>query len=204
MTEQPVGDHLRIVRADAGRWDDVTTVFGTRGDPSWCWCQYFLTTGRGYEKSAQHNREALRREVASDDPERSVGLIAYLDDDPVGWVQLGPRGRFPRVTGSRGQQAVLADAGLDAEGAWRVTCFVVRVGHRRQGVATALLDAAVEHARADGARVVEGHAVDDAARASRRAGGSELYPGVLSMFLAAGFHEVGRTSATRAVVARTV
>ncbi|MDQ3527264.1 MAG: GNAT family N-acetyltransferase, partial [Actinomycetota bacterium] len=54
---------VRVEPATAQRWTDVVTVFGTRGDPSWCWCQYFLTTDRGYEESAARNRAALQDQV---------------------------------------------------------------------------------------------------------------------------------------------
>jgi GNAT superfamily N-acetyltransferase len=188
---------LRIERADVTRWADVATVFGTRGDPSWCWCQYFLTTGRSYEEDPTRNRDALRAEVAATSPGRSLGLIASDGDEPVGWVQLGPRARFPRVTGSRVQRRLADGADIPEDGTWRVTCFVVRVGHRRRGVATALLAAAVETARAAGAARLEGHPVDVAARPNPRASGATLYPGVLTTFLAAGFREIGRTAAAR-------
>lgn len=198
--EQVTAPGVRIEVADASRWDDVATVFGTRGDPSWCWCQYFLTTGRAYGEDAARNRDALREELASTSPGRSVGLIAYEGSEPIGWAQLGPRSRFPRVTGSRAERRLTDDTGLPEGGAWRVTCFVVRVGHRRRGVAAALLDAAVGHARDAGATRVEGRPVDVEAREGGRAGSAMLYPGVLSTFLAAGFREVGRTTATRPVV----
>jgi ribosomal protein S18 acetylase RimI-like enzyme len=188
---------VQIVPATPERWADLETVFGARGDPSWCWCQYFLTTGRSYEESAERNHDALRRELRSD-REGAVGLLAYRDGEPVGWVQLGPRSAFPRVTGSTPQQVLLADT--DPRGAWRVTCFVVRIGHRRSGIATALLAAAVEHARAAGATTLEGNPVDLDARSNPRVGGAVLYPGVLTTFLGAGFRELGRTVPTRPVV----
>jgi GNAT superfamily N-acetyltransferase len=81
---------------------------------------------------------------------------------------------------------------------WSVTCFVVRVGHRRAGVARALLDGAVRLARDSGARVVEAYPVDVAAK--RSTSSAELYHGPLSTFLAAGFHEVARPRPSRAVV----
>jgi GNAT superfamily N-acetyltransferase len=84
---------------------------------------------------------------------------------------------------------------------WAVTCFVVRVGHRRRGVASALLDGAVDLARRHGAAVVEGYPVDTSAR---KASSAELYHGPLSVFGAAGFTEVARPSPARAVVRRTV
>ena len=87
----------------------------------------------------------------------------------------------------------------DDESVWRTACFVVKVGFRRKGVATALLEAAIPFAREHGAEVLEGHPVDVAARQGRSAG-AILYHGVLSTFLAAGFTEVGRTGPARPVV----
>lgn len=189
------------------RFDDLVELFGTRGDPSWCWCQYYLTTGSSYERSAEANREALRSQVA--ESSTPVGLVAYAvgpapggqPGPAVGWVQLGPRPGFPRIVGGRELGRVAAESGdeLADEGVWAVTCFVVKVGHRRQGVGRALLDAAVEVARAQGARALVGHPVDVTARTTK-VGSSELYHGAASTFAAAGFRVVGRTGATRPVM----
>ncbi len=192
------------------RWDDLVELFGTRGDPSWCWCQYFLTTGRSYEESAERNKSDLRAQVTSSP--RPVGLVAYavrpaaeagavLEGDgtkiPVGWVQVGPRPGFPRIVRGREMNRLADD--LDDESVWAVTCFVVKVGWRRQGIGRRLLDAAVDLARSSGATAVVGHPVDVAARTTR-VGGSELYHGAASTFARAGFREIGRTGATRPVV----
>ncbi len=190
---------VRVEQADASRWDDVAEVFGVRGDPSWCWCRYFVTTGEGYLRATAANRAALRRDLRSD-PLRPAGLLAYRDRTPVGWLQLGPRTVFPRVTGNRALAAVVGPDEGD-ETLWRTTCFVVRVGHRRRGVATALLAAGIGFARELCATRLEGHPVDVAARGGK-VGGSNLYHGALSTFLAAGFTEVGRTHPTRPVVRR--
>jgi GNAT superfamily N-acetyltransferase len=217
---------LTIVPVTEDRFGDLVELFGTRGDPSWCWCQYFRTTGDSYHRSAEHNRSQLCAQVQS--ATVPVGLIAYAAGlgpmasspsavvgseqaadmeppsaarRPVGWVQAGPRPSFPRITGSRTLRAVAAevDDDLGDESVWAITCFVVKVGWRRQGVATALLAGAIELARDHGASAVVGHPVDVAARATR-VGGSELYHGVVSTFAAAGFEVVGRTGATRPVM----
>ena len=79
---------------------------------------------------------------------------------------------------------------------WAVTCVLVRAGHRRRGASRALVRAAVAHARDAGARVLEAYPMVTGSAVSE-----ELHPGVLSTFLAAGFVEVHRPSARRAVVA---
>lgn len=166
---------IAVHPAETARWDDVRAVFGTKGDPSWCFCQYFADPEWNRGKDA--NLRSLKSQVAQCDP--PAGLIAYADDEPVGWVQVGPRDRFPRLNARHEPQ----------DGEWFLTCFVVRVGHRRQGVSAALLAAAVEHARAHGARTLRARPTDTSAG---KRPGADLFTGVLSTFAAAGFHEVRR------------
>ena len=54
----------------------------------------------------------------------------------------------------------------DGPGVWALTCFVVRVGSRRRGLAAELLAGAVDLSRRHGARIVEGYPVDPAAKRS--------------------------------------
>jgi GNAT superfamily N-acetyltransferase len=54
------------------------------------------------------------------------------------------------VMGTRGEQV----STRDATGGWAVTCFVMRVGWRRQGIATELLARAVEVTRPATGRTV--------------------------------------------------
>lgn len=180
-----------VVPAVPERWTDLVQVFGERGDPSWCWCQYHCTTGGGFRESAAANREALHVQVQASPP---PGLIAYRDGDPAGWVRLGPIDAFPRVLENRQRREAV---GGDPAGLWAVTCFVVRPAHRRAGVATALLAGAIEFAREHGARTLEAHPVDTG---GERAPSADLFRGVLSTFLAAGFSEVARTGPQRPLV----
>jgi GNAT superfamily N-acetyltransferase len=189
---------IEVQPATADRWNDLVTVFGRRGaDPSWCWCQLFLRSGR-HESSAsgpvRDKREALRHEIthAAVPP----GLIAYDGNHPVGWTRVGPRSGFPGVTGNRALAKVLTED----PGVWWVTCFAVDSRHRRSGIGSALLKSAAEFAREHGATAVEGHPVDVADLRTARVGGSAIYTGTVAMFSAAGFAEVARTYPTRPVM----
>ncbi|HEV7720899.1 MAG TPA: GNAT family N-acetyltransferase [Iamia sp.] len=182
-------------------WDDLVALFGTRGDPAWCWCQFFVTTGGGYSAGSRaervrRNQPALLRQVRSTD--RPLGVLARADGEPVGWLALGPRPSYPRLTGSRALLAVTGDDARD-ETVWATTCFVVRVGMRRRGVSGALLAAGIDLARDQGASVLEGHPVDLDAH-DRPPGSATLYHGAASVYRRAGFREVGRTSPTRPVL----
>ncbi|HEY5265529.1 MAG TPA: GNAT family N-acetyltransferase [Acidimicrobiales bacterium] len=186
---------IQVRPATPDRWTDLITVFGRRGDDlSWCWCRRFLDESR----PTGDNREALRQEMkhAAVPP----GLIAYVDEQPVGWTRVGPRSDFPGVGGNRALARVLTDD----PGTWWVTCFVVDSPHRRSGVGLALLEAAIVFAREHGASAVEGHPVDVVALRATRVSGSAVFTGTLAMFSAAGFTEVARTYPTRPLMRRVV
>ncbi|RNE66803.1 GNAT family N-acetyltransferase [Cryobacterium tepidiphilum] len=177
-------------------WDDVRTVFGTRGDPSGCWCQYFKLPNATFESATKDECAGmLRQQVQANDP--APGVIAYLDGEPVGWCALEPRTHYDRL---RRSTIVSGGSNEDPDDAsvWAVICFVVRVGYRKRGVSGALLRGAVEQARVLGARVIEGYPVDTTVR--MKAPSAELYHGTLSLFMAAGFEIVSRPTRDRVVV----
>jgi GNAT superfamily N-acetyltransferase len=171
---------VTIVPATAERWDDLVELFGTRGDPSRCWCLYFRF-GADYRRATpEHNREVFGAIVKAG---REPGLLAYDGGAAVGWVSIAPRREFETYL----ERSRLFKP-VPGEGVWSVLCFVVKVDHRRRGVATALLEAAVDYARERGAAAVEGHPVE----VSGRTGGANLYTGTTTMFADAGFTEIDR------------
>jgi GNAT superfamily N-acetyltransferase len=186
---------IAVHPATPDRWSDIVTVFGRRGeDPSWCWCRLFLGPASSEADASEptvSNRDALYREVAL--ASIAPGLLAYVDDQPVGWTRVGPRSDFPRVSANRALTRVLTED----PGVWWVTCFAVDQRHRRAGIGLRLLQAAVEFAREHGAAAVEGHPVDVAALRAARVGGSAVFTGTVAMFSAAGFTEVARTHPAR-------
>ncbi|UOE44816.1 GNAT family N-acetyltransferase [Agromyces larvae] len=192
------GSEFRIVPAHTVPFADVEAVFGTRGDPATCWCQWFKIPGSDWRESVPELRARLADQVA--DASTDPGLIAYDGDAPVGWVAIEPRSRLPRLRTSRIVADGSAQPDLDDDGVWALTCFVVPRAHRRRGVAGGLARAAVEHAAAHGARVVEGYAIDPSAKS--KASAAELYVGTVSMFVGAGFDVVARPTATRVVMQR--
>ncbi len=170
------------------RFDDMRAVFGERGVARHCFCMYWRRPDGGYPER-RDNRDRFHDLV---DDDRPPGLIGYLGETPVGWVQVGPRSDFPRLGRSRILKAV------DDTDPWCINCFVVRVGYRKKGVGSGLLSAAVEYARYLGATVVEGYPVDGPGSAG------DYYTGTMGMFAAAGFEEVLRRKDTRPIVRLTV
>jgi GNAT superfamily N-acetyltransferase len=181
---------VAVVDATAERWPDLADLFGQRGDPSRCWCQYVLAAERYDTRPPAANRAALRRQITA--APVPLGVLAYAGEPAVGWCGIAPRSRYPRLARAKVPQAT-----ADEDGLWSVTCFVVRVGHRRLGVATALLAGALDLARRHGARTIEAYPVDTAVK---KASSAELYWGALALYERAGFVEVARPTPSRAVV----
>jgi GNAT superfamily N-acetyltransferase len=183
---------LTIAPASPKRWPDLERLFGPRGACGGCWCMHWRLTAADYEAGkGPLNRRRLKDRVEAGSP--PPGLIAYADDEPIGWCALGPRSEFLRFERSR----ILGP--VDDRPVWSIVCFFVAPRHRARGVTRQLLSAAVELAAAHGATVVEGYPVQPQ--------GASIPPvfaftGLASVFADAGFREVARRSATRPIMRR--
>jgi GNAT superfamily N-acetyltransferase len=182
---------ITVRPVDEALFDDVQTVFGTRGQAARCQCQgYRLGWYAQHDDNVVGRRELLREQVAE-----GHGLLAYLDGEPVGWCSLAPRSDYAylRQTSWKGRHEDRADPGI-----WAVTCFVTRAHFRRQGVAHALAGATIDLPRERGARAVEAYPMKPAP--GKDVPWGELHVGALSDFLAAGYRVVHTPSLRRAVV----
>src|SRR5262245_25674848 len=101
-----------------------------------------------FQKSTKEQRVAkLERLVGEGVP---VGVLAYLDGEPVGWCSVAPRETYAALVRSK------TLATRDGEKVWSVVCFFVDSRMRRRGLTAGLLKAAVEYAVSRGAKMVEG------------------------------------------------
>jgi GNAT superfamily N-acetyltransferase len=170
---------VEVVPATPDRLDDVVAVLNPV-----CLCQYWRMSSGDYNRSTTEDRRAaLLAQLAETPP---GGMLASLDGEPVGWLGFGVRQRLGRLVRSRTIPAV------DDLPVWAAYCFTVRVGHRRQGVARALLDGLIEYAREQGAPALEAYPVDTG---GARIHGTAAYVGTTGMFERAGFHRVLETGA---------
>jgi GNAT superfamily N-acetyltransferase len=174
-------------------WEDVANLFtrkGPRGgtpQTDGCWCRFWLVWGKAYSEShGAGHRRALREEVRRG---AATALLAYADGPPVGWCRLGPHETFERL--ERSAKLIR----VDDQDVWSIVCFYVHPTAKRQGVATALLDGALDHARRQGVRLVEAYPVREGHM------NIDAYTGYLPMFLDAGF-EVVRPAGRRTIVRR--
>jgi GNAT superfamily N-acetyltransferase len=199
---QSATDRIRVAPANEASCEDLQAVFGSRGPAAGCQCQrYKLAPGEAFSKFPIEERAfRLRLQTSCGDvtaPDTS-GLVAYLDDEPVGWCAVEPRPNYQGLLRVyrvpwQGRDEDKADGSV-----WAVTCVFVRAGFRRRGIAYALARAAVDHARARGARALEAYPMN--ASPGQQITWDEIHVGARSIFEAAGLTEVHRHSPRRVVM----
>jgi GNAT superfamily N-acetyltransferase len=191
---------LVVVPGNEAAWADVQVVFGQRGGPAACSCQRFKVSGREHwEAPPEELRARFRMETDWGNPaaETASGLVGFLDGEPVGWVAVEPRVAYPFL---KRQRLALRERGesLADPGVWSITCFVTRAGFRRRGVSSAMLHAAVAHARDRGARAIEGYPMRTEPGVDVPWG--ETHVGTASQFAREGFVEVAHPTPRRLVM----
>src|SRR6186713_272901 len=131
---------------DATRFSDLERLFEARGGPKNCWCMVWRARGAEARSSNGKSRKAaLQRRVAAKLP---IGLLGYLDGEPVAWCSIAPRETY----------RVLGGPEDDAPGSvWSLVCFFVPRRFRGTGIMRRLIGAAIDTARRHGARVVEAY-----------------------------------------------
>ena len=129
------------------RWADFEKLFGPRGATGGCWCMYWRLSRSQYnEQQGEGNRRNMKALV---DSGQIPGILAYANGDPTGWCSIAPRQEYPVLARSRILKPV------DEQPVWSVVCFFVARSQRKKGLTVQLLKAAVEHARVNGAEMVE-------------------------------------------------
>ena len=165
-----------------------------RDYPAWqsCYCMETHRTqsdAEWSERTAGDNRRDMTELVERG---RVTALLAFVGDEPVGWCNFGETTQLAGVM----HRFKLEPA--DHDGVGSVACFVIAALYRGHGVASTLLDAAIDRLRARGLRAVEAYPSrtdDDSPQAN--------YRGPLGMFTRAGF-EIYRETERYLVVRKTL
>lgn len=175
------------------RWPDFERLFGTRGAYGGCWCMWWRSTRREFEQRGNEgNRQAMRALVESG---QVPGILAYHGGEAMGWCSVAPREQYGAVERS----PVLKR--LDDAPVWSLVCLFVARGYRSQGLAGALIRAAVDYVRGQGGQIVEAYPTQPRAE---RLQPISSFMGIPAMFERAGFVECTRPSKSRVIMRYTI
>jgi GNAT superfamily N-acetyltransferase len=198
---EPITDEqVRVLPANEASWEDLQAVFSTADYAARCLCQRFKVVGWVWRDSTQEERTAtLRSQTGCGDPDAAFtsGLVAYVDDEPAGWVAVEPRTAYPKLRTSRVPWTG-RDEDKDDDGIWAVTCFTVRKGYRGRGLTYPLARATVDYARERGARALEAYPMITVP--GKEITWGEVHVGARQVFEEAGFAEVSRPTVRRVVM----
>jgi GNAT superfamily N-acetyltransferase len=140
-------------------------------NPNWAKCYCMQRLAEDYDARTKDQNRASRSALISS--AKANGLVAYRLGRVVGWCHAAPKSELFSVPGT-----VTPNVGA-------IVCFVVAPDQRRQGIATRLLDAALEHLRNRGLSIVEAYPWRSEVDPARWVWSQ--YVGPLSMYLKAGF-----------------
>jgi GNAT superfamily N-acetyltransferase len=162
-------------------WPDLEALFEGKGGPKYCWCMAWRPMEDRSTADNQTRKQALHSRVLKGVP---VGLVGYADGVPAAWCSVAPRETFVKL--SEGQDDNEADV-------WSVVCFFIWRDYRKGGLSRRLLVAAIEWAKGQGAKVLEGYPVDPDSPSYR-------FMGFVELFRGCGFTELGRAGSRRHVM----
>jgi GNAT superfamily N-acetyltransferase len=178
MTEVAAIDRIVFRAVTADTWPDFERLFECRGGPKACWCMVWRATPEEAKQTNGTSRKvAIAKRIAAG---TIVGLLGYLDGEPVAWCSVAPRSTYRR----------LVDNSSSDEGIWSIACFFVVRKLRGQGITQRIIAAAVDFAKSRGASIVEAYPVDPESPSYR-------FMGFVPTFEAAGFCETGRAGSRR-------
>lgn len=174
------------------RFEDFADVINKNRRANHCWClSHRLTAAEIADLGGGSREQAMRRLCERENP---PGVVTYLDGEPVGWCNVGPRSEITRLARSRLIRPI------DNVPVWSIICVIVRPGHRKQGVTHHLIEGAVQYAGSRAAPAVEAYPVDPPGRMDL----TMAFVGTRAMFERAGFRVVGTTDATASGMTRLI
>lgn len=185
---------IEVLPLTTARWKDMEKLFGAHGGYAGCWCMFWRLPRKDFKALRGDGTKAALKSMTDD--KQVAGLLAYVDNEPVGWCSIGPRENYAALESSRILKRV------DEKPVWSIVCFFVDKSARKQGILHALLAGAVEYAKSKGAKIVEGYPIDmqTPKLAGQKLNSYSGYMGIASAFRKIGFKQVGSASETQLIM----
>ena len=180
------GPRLRFKPVTAATRADFVEVFAGPGGPKYCWCMAWRATRDELKDASNSARE--QQMLGRIDSGVPVGLVGYLEGQPVAWVSIAPKHTYRPLGGPEPE---------GDESIWSLACMYMRRKLRGRGYSHALIEAAIKHARKQGATAIEAYPVDEDSPSYR-------FMGFIESFAAKGFTELGMAGTRRHVMRLTL
>ncbi len=185
-------ERYRIEALDGSTWPDFADlVERNNGVFGGCWCMGFHPEDAEKGVPVEIKRERKRQRVLAG---TAQAALVFDGDTCVGWCQFGPPEELTRI---KSRAAYERTGGGSPD--WRIACCFVGKGHRRQGVATAALEGAIDLIAGLGGGTVEGYP-----EAADAVPAGFLFNGALSTYEQLGFTRDRRIGKHRWVVTKAV
>jgi GNAT superfamily N-acetyltransferase len=170
-------------------WKDFETLFGEKGACGGCWCMYWRLRNKEFENQKGEGNKRAMKNLANKNEQ--IGIIMYLNNEPIGWCSFAPREDFTRLANSKILKPV------DDKPVWSITCFFIDKNFRRQGYSVKMLKGVIGYCKKRKVRILEGYPVEPK---KNKMPPAFAWTGIAAAFSQAGFKEVARRSETRPVM----
>ena len=177
-------ENLRFQDVTPDQWHNLERLFERRGGPMYCWCMPYRRMSPTYGRAdTASKKDALHQYVMQGTP---IGILAFIDDQPIAWCSIAPIQTYRNMRG----KTQIPDA---EENVWSIACFFIHKNFRRQGMTRRIIIAAIDHARENGATIIEAYPVDPDSPSYR-------FMGYIPTFQSLGFKEVGKAGTRRHIM----
>jgi GNAT superfamily N-acetyltransferase len=159
-------------------WNDYVSLMKTDSQCSECWClNHREQAGCPTGEAAKDRMRQLTEQ------EKVGGLLAYKDEECVGWIAIDP---MSELIGHDCRASGKADE-------WSIHCIFINDGFRGQGLSTELVRAAISFAKSNGAKIISAFPIPSEHRNRFPANEAE-FSGRFSTYSKLGFKPVGTAS----------
>lgn len=121
-------------------------------NPDWatCYCHFYHFPGTNkqfFKRTKEENRNASKNLIIAG---KMNGLIAFLDDKPVGWCNVNLKENYARIPYK--EETSDSDKNIAS-----IICFIIAPPYRKQGVARKLLKYACSLSKDKGYDLIEAY-----------------------------------------------
>jgi GNAT superfamily N-acetyltransferase len=178
-------------------WKDVEKLFGPKGACAGCWCIFWRLPkgGKLWDETRGLKAKRMLHNLVKKGEAKSI--LAYADGVPAGWLTFGPRIDFPKLETAK---AYKID---DADKVWSLPCFFIPPPYRNKGIGRGLLAAAVQAAKKQKAKILEGYPVP-LTKEGKKLPATFSWTGPLKLFEEFGFKIIQRESYSRPLVRKNL